>query len=86
MDFDLNDRLAREKQPGRVRKLLEKPHNRYIRDKKQQYQEINEDIDDPDNCQDLIDSAECYLDCGDVYYEKPRVPVREAIQKFIGSH
>ncbi|NEQ75337.1 MAG: patatin [Okeania sp. SIO2D1] len=86
LDFDLNDRLAREKQPGRVRKLLEKPHNRYIRDKRNHYQEINEDIDDPDNCQDLIDAAECYLDCGDVYYEKPRVPVREAIQKFIGSH
>ncbi len=86
LDFDLNDRLEREKQPGRVRKLLEKPHNRYIRDKRNHYQEINEDIDDPDNCQDLIDAAECYLDCGDVYYEKPRVPVRQAIQKFIGAH
>ncbi|NEO52226.1 MAG: patatin [Okeania sp. SIO3B5] len=86
LDFDLNDRLEREKQPGRVRKLLEKPHNRYIRDKRNHYQEINEDIDDPNNCQYLIDAAECYLDCGDVYYQKPRVPVREALQKFIGAH
>ncbi|NEQ35102.1 MAG: patatin [Okeania sp. SIO3I5] len=86
LDFELNDRLEREKRPGRLRKLLEKPHNRYIRDKRNHYKEINEDIDNPDNCQDLIDAAECYLDCGEVYYEQPRVPVREALQKFIGYH
>ncbi|MBS0015768.1 MAG: patatin-like phospholipase family protein [Arthrospira sp. SH-MAG29] len=86
LDFDLNDRLQVEKQPGRLRSLLEKPHNRYIFKKYQKYQKIGEEIDNPENCQELIEAAKCFLDCGEVYYQKPGVPVGDAIQQFIELH
>lgn len=86
LDFDLNERLQGELQPGRLRPTLtkrEKPYNKYIRTKKNLYQEISEDIDNPDNCEELKDAAECYLDCGEVYYKNQKVPILEAIQQFI---
>lgn len=86
LDFDLNDRLQVEKQPGRLRSLLEKPHNRYIFKKYQKYQKIGEEIDNPENCQELIEAAKCFLDCGEVYDQKPGVPVRDAIPQFIKLH
>ena len=89
LDFDLNKRFKGEQQPGRLRPKLtkrEKPYNQYIYDKKKECKEISEEIDNPDNCQDLIEAAECYIDCGEVYYKNPKVPVGEAIQQFIESH
>ncbi|MDJ1171112.1 patatin-like phospholipase family protein [Roseofilum sp. BLCC_M154] len=86
LNFDLNDRFEGEKQPGRLRPLLDEPYNEYIYKNKKKSEKISEDIDNPENCPALIEAAECYLDCGTVYYGQPGVPVREAIQEFINSH
>jgi patatin-like phospholipase/acyl hydrolase len=86
LDFDLNNRFQGEPQPGRLRPLLDEPYNEYIFKQKNEPKKISEDIDNPENCPELIEAAECYLDCGEVYYKQPKVPVREAIQKFIDSH
>ncbi|MEG3838329.1 MULTISPECIES: patatin-like phospholipase family protein [unclassified Microcoleus] len=86
LDFDLNQRFQGEQQPGRLRRTLtkrEKPYNEYIKTQKNQSKEISEEIDNPDNCEELKDAAECYLDCGEVYYKNQKVPVVEAIQQFI---
>ena len=87
LNFDLNERVKGERQPGRLRPLLKKGYNKYIARKKNIQKEICEAIDHPDNCQDLIEAAECYLDCGEVYYNYDlNLPVREAIQRFVDSH
>jgi hypothetical protein len=89
LDFDLNQRFQGEQNsPGSLRRTLtkrEKPYNKYIKTKKNQSKEVSEDIDNPDNCEELIDAAECYLDCGKVYYNNHTdpVPVIEAIKQFI---
>lgn len=86
LDFDLNERLEGERQPGRLRKILKEPYNKYLDKKNSEQKKICEDIDNPDNCQDLIEAALCYLDCGEVEDKNPRVSVRAAIQQFIESH
>lgn len=86
LNFDLNERLQGEPQPGRLRPFLDKPYNKYIANVKNQQKKISEDIDNPENCQDLIEAAECYLECGEVYYKDGLLPVREATQKFVESH
>ncbi|HBQ99198.1 patatin-like phospholipase family protein [Roseofilum sp. Belize Diploria] len=87
LDFDLNNRFEGDKRPGRLRPLLDKPYNQYILKQKNKYTEISEDIDNPENCPKLIEAAECYLDCGEVYYKnKQGFSVREAIREFIKAH
>ncbi|NER27656.1 MAG: patatin [Symploca sp. SIO1C4] len=75
LDFNLNE----HSKEGEV-------YNKYIKIKKQITKPIKEEIDNPDNCQDLIEAAQCYLDCGEVDYKGKTVPVRSAIQQFIESH
>lgn len=89
LDFDLNERLKGETKPGLLRKTLtkrDKPYNKYIAEQINEYQEVSEEIDNPDNCPELIKAAQCYLECGKVYYEEEKVPVRSAIQRFIDLH
>jgi len=94
LDFDLNERFESDTQGGKVRKLLEKPYNKYIRQRNQEEktvseETVSEEIDNPDNCDQLIDAAECYLKHGKILnYPKQddKVPVRDAIQKFIKWH
>ncbi|WP_017720400.1 patatin-like phospholipase family protein [Kamptonema formosum] len=87
LDFDLNERLKGERQDKRLRPLLDKPYNKYIAEVKNLKKEVSEEIDNPENCQDLMEAAECYLQCGQVYYKKSKdVPVLDAIQQFIDAH
>lgn len=86
LNFDLNERLEREHQPRRLRPIRKNPYNKYIAELKNQQKKIREDIDNPENCDSLIEAAECYFDCGEVYYKDGRISVREATQKFIESH
>ena len=91
LDFDLNKRFKGEKKPGRLPETLtelDKPYNEYIFKQTNEYQEVSEDIDNPENCPELIKAAECYLECGtlDYYYkDKLGVDVRYAIKDFINS-
>ncbi len=86
LDFDLNERLEGEREPGRLRPLLQQPYNKYIAQVKKKYEEVSEDIDNPDNCTTLMDAAKCYLDCGEVYYRNQKIPVQKAIENFIKFH
>jgi patatin-like phospholipase/acyl hydrolase len=86
LNFDLNEQLEGEPQPGRIRPILDKPYNKYIAEVKNERKKISEDIDNPENCKILIEAAECYFDCGQTYYKEAWVPVREATQQFIESH
>ena len=86
LNFDINNHFQGEKQPGRKRPLLDKPYNKYIFKQKNEYKKVSDEIDNPENCQELIEAAECYLDCGEAYYKQANVRVREAIQQFIGEH
>lgn len=86
LNFDLNEHLQVDRKPGYLRTLLNKSYNKYIFKIKNEYKEINEDIDNPDNCGDLIEASECYLACGEVYYKNQWIPVGEAIQRFIDSN
>jgi len=89
LNFDLNERFQAEKQPNRLRENLskrDKPYNQYIAKNKNEHKKVSEDMDNPDNCLDLIEAAECYLDCGETYYNNGWIPVREAIQDFIVSN
>lgn len=88
LDFDLNQQLKGDPQPGRLRELLDKPYNKYIAAQKKQNKEVSEDIDNPENCPSLMEAAECYLEVGKVYYKDPKVPVKvqEAIEQFIESN
>jgi hypothetical protein len=86
LDFDLNQQLKGAPQPGRLRGLLDKPYNKYIAEVKQKYEKVREDIDNPDNCPQLIEAAECYLECGQVYYKTEWVSVQKAIEQFIESN
>ncbi|MGL4498054.1 MAG: patatin-like phospholipase family protein [Planktothrix sp.] len=86
LNFDLNEPLEGERQPGRIRSIRKNPYNKYIAEMKNQQEKISEDIDNPDNCHLLIEAAKCYLDCGQTYYKEAWVPVREATQEFIESH
>jgi len=89
LDFDLNERFESDWQDGKVRKLLEKPYNKYIHQKNQQKKTISEEIDNPDNCDQLIEAAQCYLDYGKILNypnQDDKVSVRDAIQKFIELH
>ncbi|MGB3190863.1 MAG: patatin, partial [Limnoraphis sp.] len=86
LDFDLNERLEGEAQPGRLRPTIAKPkkaYNKYIAEHKKQEKKVNEDIDNPDNCPELIEAAECYLECGKVYYQNQWIPAQEAIEQFV---
>ncbi|MEC4817812.1 MAG: patatin-like phospholipase family protein [Scytonema sp. PMC 1069.18] len=91
LDFDLNERFESDWQPGKPRNLLKKPYNKYIYQKTQQKKKICEEIDNPENCQALIEAAECYLEKGEIIDypskgNKVSVPVQDAIQKFIECH
>ncbi|MBX9253880.1 patatin-like phospholipase family protein [Desmonostoc muscorum CCALA 125] len=88
LDFDLNERFEGKRQPGRLRKLLNKPYNKYILEKdNSNYKYISEEMDDPEKCQDLIEATECYLEYGKVTFNKdPNIKVRSAIEQFIESH
>ncbi|MBZ8182290.1 patatin-like phospholipase family protein [Oscillatoria salina] len=89
LDFDLNERFEETRQPGKLRKLLKKPYNKYIYQKTHKIEKINEDIDNPDNSPKLKEAAECYLDYGEIINypcKGKKVPVRCAIQKFIECH
>lgn len=88
LNFDLNERFEQKKQSGKVRKLLESGdiHNKYILKNNDYRKKISEEIDNPDNCKDLKEAANAYLDCGEVDYLGKMVPVRSAIQQFIESH
>lgn len=89
LDFDLNNWFESERQHGKLRKMLKIPYNEYIYQKTQQKKKISEEIDNPDNCQDLIEAAEGYVDYGKIinYLNKgSKVTVRDAIQKFIECH
>ena len=89
LDFALNERLKGERQPGRLRGLTNNPYNKYIYEKTKKRKEISEDIDNPNICQDLIEAAQYYLDCGELDHEyngQKAVQVRSAIQQFIESH
>ncbi|EAW36267.1 patatin-like phospholipase family protein [Lyngbya sp. PCC 8106] len=89
LDFDLNERFKGERQPSRLRQTLaklEEPYNKYIAEHKKQEKKVNEDIDNPDSCPELIEAAECYLECGKVYYKNQWVSVQEAIEQFIESN
>ena len=86
LDFDLNERFEK-KQPGRLRKLLKKPYNKYILKKDDKnYKYITEKMDNPEKCQDLREAAECYLEYGEVTFNKQNIKVRSAIEQFIESH
>lgn len=86
LDFDLNERFEK-KQPGRLRKLLKKPYNKYILKKDDKnYKYISEEMDNPEKCQDLIEAAECYLEYGEVQFKDQNIKVRSAIEQFIESH
>ncbi|MDT9185817.1 MAG: hypothetical protein P5700_24260, partial [Arthrospira platensis PCC 7345] len=74
-------RLFRALQPYFTPKRLAHIFKKY-----QKYQKIGEEIDNPENCQELIEAAKCFLDCGEVYDQKPGVPVRDAIPQFIKLH
>ena len=89
LDFDLNKWFESDWQPGRPRKLLAEPYNEYIYQKTQQKKKISEEIDNPDNCQQLIEAAECYLDYVDKSNnasKENKVSARVAIQQFIECH
>ncbi|MFB2970877.1 patatin-like phospholipase family protein [Aerosakkonema sp. BLCC-F183] len=91
LDFDLNKRFESKREPGKLPKLLKEPYNQYIFDKTagKEKKAISEEIDNPENCGDLIEAAKCYLDCGKIinYPNKGNnVPVRDAIQNFIECH
>jgi hypothetical protein len=86
LDFDLNRQLKGDPQPGRLRELLDKPYNKYVAEVKQKYDKVSEDIDNPDNCPQLIEAAECYLEGGEVYYKTQWISVQKAIEQFIESN
>jgi patatin-like phospholipase/acyl hydrolase len=86
LDFDLNLQLKGDTQPGRLRELLDKPYNKYVAEVKQKYDKVSEDIDNPDNCPQLIEAAECYLECGQAYYQNQWCSVQKAIDQFIESN
>ncbi|NEP57175.1 MAG: patatin-like phospholipase family protein [Symploca sp. SIO2G7] len=88
LNFDLNELSTSDKQPGKRRKSQDNSYNKYIEKAKQQQKHISEKIDDSNICPDLIEAAECYLDCGEVEYGSQReiIPVRSAIRQFIDSH
>jgi patatin-like phospholipase/acyl hydrolase len=84
LNFALNERLKGDPQENSLRPLLEQPYNKYIAEAKNIKKEVSEEIDNPENCQELMEAAECYLKCGKVYYNSSNdVPVIEAIQQFI---
>jgi uncharacterized protein len=86
LDFDLNERFEK-KQPDRLRKLLNKPYNKYILKKDDKnYKYISEEMDNPEKCQELIEAAQCYLEYGEVQIKDQKIKVRSAIQQFIESH
>ncbi|WP_413167961.1 patatin-like phospholipase family protein [Capilliphycus salinus ALCB114379] len=88
LDFDLNERFQGKQQPDRLRESLKEknPYNEFIFEQKNQKKPVKEDIDNPDNCPELIEAAECYLECGQVHYKNQRVLVKKAIEQFIESH
>lgn len=87
LNFDLNESFQGEAKPGQLRKFLDKPYNKYIAEVKNQQKQVSEEIDNPHNCPDLIEAAECYLECGKVFYNNTRnVPVKDAIEHFLESH
>ena len=84
LDFRLNKTLEKGE-------ILKKPYNEYLFKKKGEKIKISEDIDDPELCKNLIEVAECYLDCGDVHYKiesdkREYIKVRDAIEQFIDSN
>jgi hypothetical protein len=87
LDFDLNERLQGDPQPGRLREPLKEGYNKYIYRLKGKDTPVSEDMDNPENCPILIEAAECYLECGKAYYQNATdpVPVQTAIEQFIAS-
>ncbi|MBD2504201.1 patatin-like phospholipase family protein [Anabaena azotica] len=89
LNFELNKQFESKREPGRLRKQLKTPYNEYIEKKTGQKKEINEEIDNPENCRDLIEAAKCYLEYGIIknYPSKGKdISVREAIEHFIDCH
>ena len=89
LNFDLNERFGGERKQGKLRSLLEKSeiYNRYIKEKTGEKQEISEDIDDPGRCQELIDAAKAYLECGTVAFGAQNdLEVESAIKQFIRAN
>jgi patatin-like phospholipase/acyl hydrolase len=86
LNFELNEWFESDRQSG-LRRKLDKPYNQYIFQKTGEKKEVSEEIDNPDNCDDLIEAAECYLDYGKIDYPSPeKVSVRSAIRQFIEFH
>ena len=86
LNLDLNEQFQKKSTQNGLRKRLEQPYNKYIFQRIGEKREISEDIDNTDNCKDLIAAAECYFDCGKVSYQEKMVSVREAIHEFIMAH
>ena len=85
LDFDLNERFQGERQPKRLREILpdKSSYNKYIFKKKNERKKISEEMDNPEVCPDLIEAAQCYLDCGEVDYKGKTMSVKSAIEQFI---
>ncbi|NEP13806.1 MAG: patatin [Symploca sp. SIO2C1] len=86
LNLELNEQCQVKSTRNGLRKRLEQPYNQYILQSIGEKREISEDIDNLDNCKDLIGAAECYLDCGKVFYQEKMLSVREAIHEFIRAH
>lgn len=87
LDFNLNEQLTK-REKDKPRKKLDRPYNKYIYQKDHIKKYISEEIDNPDICEDLIQAAQCYLDCGCTRYadrdgNEVEVQVKEAIENFI---
>ncbi|MGB0562315.1 MAG: patatin-like phospholipase family protein [Spirulinaceae cyanobacterium] len=75
LDFDLNLRSEQ----GQAMQ----PHNEYLYRQTGRKQKVNENIDDPQACNQLISATRAYLDVAEVKYQGETISVRTAIEQFI---
>jgi len=86
LDFELNEYLKRDQEQNQLPEKEDNPYNKYIFEHKGERKKISEAIDNPDDCQDLIEVAESYLECGKADYNNSKIVVKEAIAQFIDSN